>query len=383
MSTTSFVIGASELAEITAWVARILDARPLSPALGGLLFEAEADADTEGRLTVRGYDGDTALVATVDAAVESPGSLLVSGRLMNAIASTLAGGRKPAQIKVSGTKDRPFESTTAKVTSGRSEWEMPLMNTSEYPPLPRLDAAIGVLDAAALNAALARVLPAVGRDPSTPSLSAVKLEGDAAELTMAATDRYRIASITLPWTPKVEIVEGTVDELLPADLLEPTMRAFGAGDQVALHVGGTVGFTTDTRSVIGRPLAGGFPPWRSRMKADPAHYVTLDTEELLWTVNQANALGESHITLHLDGDEIEVSARGDIGTARALAPVAELVGEPLTLTVNAQYLREGLTACGSPQVTVHLGANAHRPVMLLPVGDAAFQYLTIPLRVGQ
>ena len=52
-----------------------------------------------------------------------------------------------------------------------------------------------------LAAAIAQVVPAASRDDTLPMLTGVCLDIDGDALTLAATDRYRLAVGTVPWHP--------------------------------------------------------------------------------------------------------------------------------------------------------------------------------------
>ena len=51
-------------------------------------------------------------------------------------------------------------------------------------------------------AAVAQVAIAAGRDDTLPVLTGVRVEIDGERLTLAATDRYRLAVRELPWRPE-------------------------------------------------------------------------------------------------------------------------------------------------------------------------------------
>ena len=72
------------LADGVAWSARALPNRPSIPTLSGLLIAAD-----EQDLTLSGFDLENAAQVHVDATVDEPGRVLVSGRLLADIARSL------------------------------------------------------------------------------------------------------------------------------------------------------------------------------------------------------------------------------------------------------------------------------------------------------
>src|SRR5215472_11901262 len=73
----------------------------------------------------------------------------------------------------------------------------------EYPALPEQPAPAGTVDGGVLAVAAAQVVPAASRDDTLPMLTAVCLEIDGETLTLAATDRYRLAVREVSWVPAV------------------------------------------------------------------------------------------------------------------------------------------------------------------------------------
>ena len=72
------------LADGVAWSARALPNRPSIPTLSGLLIAADGQD-----LTLSGFDLENAAQVHVDATVDEPGRVLVSGRLLADIARSL------------------------------------------------------------------------------------------------------------------------------------------------------------------------------------------------------------------------------------------------------------------------------------------------------
>ena len=59
----------------------------------------------------------------------------------------------------------------------------------------------GTVDSAEFATAVGQVAIAAGRDDTLPMLTGVRLEIDGDRLTLAATDRYRLAVRELGWQP--------------------------------------------------------------------------------------------------------------------------------------------------------------------------------------
>ena len=170
------------LADAAAWVARSLPARPPVPVLGGVLIQGGGDPGAE-TLTVSGFDYETSARVEVDATIGDPGQVLVSGRLLADIARALP--PKPVDLVVDGAR--------ATINCGSSRFSLPTMPVEDYPQLPAMPQRAGSVQADKLAAAVAQVAVAAGRDDTLPMLTGVRLEIEGTRLTLAATDRFRLA----------------------------------------------------------------------------------------------------------------------------------------------------------------------------------------------
>ena len=179
------------LADAAAWVARSLPARPPVPVLGGVLLEAMSGSSGD-RLTVSGFDYETSARVELDATIGDPGRVLVSGRLLADITRALPA--KPVDVVVDGAR--------ATISCGNSRFSLPTMPVEDYPQLPAMPQIAGVVPGDVLAQAVQQVAVAAGRDDTLPMLTGIRLEIDGPRLTLAATDRFRLAVRELEWTPE-------------------------------------------------------------------------------------------------------------------------------------------------------------------------------------
>jgi DNA polymerase-3 subunit beta len=63
----------------------------------------------------------------------------------------------------------------------------------DYPPLPQMPDASGAVDSAEFAEAVAQTVIAAGRNDTLPMLTGIRIEIDGDRLTLAATDRFRLA----------------------------------------------------------------------------------------------------------------------------------------------------------------------------------------------
>lgn len=354
----------SDLNAATSWAARIVPTHPGVPILSGLLLDA-----TEGQLSITAFDYDTRGTSTVAADTATPGRVVVSGRLLAAIAKAAT---KSAHITI--TVDGP----TVTVQAGRSEWTLPTMPADDFPGLPQLGDPIGEIDADVLRRTLPRVTTAIGADPTVPALTGVKLDGDDTGLTLAATDRFRVASATVAWKPATTT---TVSALLAPELLNAAARAAGSGTVAVFHSDSTFGFSTDTHHIVGRRISAEFPNL-ARVTPTPCdHYTIIDVAELAHAVNNAAVMLDRAPILELafTTDTVRVRAIGD-GTQAETHTSGDLTGDPTTFGINARYLTAALNAMETDRATIHF---ADRVILMLPEGDDEYHHVICKVKLPE
>ena len=149
------------------------------PLLCGLLLEASADG-----LTLSCFDYEISARITVPAEVFEPGSALVPGKLLAEITRSLPA--RPVEFAA--------EAEVVTLTCGRAEFGLVCLTAEDYPALPEPPAPVGVADGGPLAAAVLQVASSASRDDTLPMLTAICVDVDGEVLTLAATDRYRMAA---------------------------------------------------------------------------------------------------------------------------------------------------------------------------------------------
>ena len=251
------------LADAVAWAARSLPSRPPVPVLAGLLLDA-----SDGRLVLSSFDYEVSGRVEIAADIAEPGVALVSGRLLADISRSLPA--RPVEIATDAAK--------VVVTCGSSRFSLLTLPVEDYPALPDMPSASGSLRGDSFAAAVAQVSIAAGRDDTLPVLTGVRLEIDGEKITMAATDRYRLAVRDLAWTPEQSGLSAIA--LVPARTLADTAKSLVGADKVTVALAsgsgaeGLVGFEGAGRRTTSRLLDGEFPKYRSLLPGrvtDPRH----------------------------------------------------------------------------------------------------------------
>jgi DNA polymerase III subunit beta len=370
-----FRVDRDVLAEAVAWAARSLPTRPPAPVLAGLLLEAEGST-----LTLSGFDLEVSGRVEVPADVDEPGRALVSGRLLADIARALP--PLPVECATDGPK--------VAVRCGQSRFTLLTLPVEDYPSLPDMPSTSGVIDGAAFAAAVAQVAVAAGRDDTLPALTGIRVEITDDVLTLAATDRYRLAVRELPWKPERSGVEATA--LVPARTLNDTAKALTGADAVEIAfatrdgaVEALIGFEGDGRRTTTRLIDGEFPKYRSLLPNESQTTAIVETASLIDAVKRVALVAERNTPVRLSFTAAGLGLEAGTGDeAQAQESVeAQVDGDEIVIAFNPQYLLDGLGAIGGENVRLAF-TTSNKPAVLSSADDTAgaYRYLLMPVRIG-
>ena len=366
------------LAEAVAWAARSLPARPPVPVLAGLMLDAR-----DGRLVLSSFDYEVSARVEIAADIAEPGVALVSGRLLADISRSLPG--RPVEVATDAAK--------VVVTCGSSRFTLLTLPVEDYPALPEMPGASGSLRGDVFAAAVSQVSIAAGRDDTLPVLTGVRLEIEGEKITMAATDRYRLAVRDLGWTPEQSGLSAVA--LVPARTLSDTAKALAAADKVTVALAGAtggeglVGFEGGGRRTTSRLLDGEFPKYKSLLPSESASVATVETASLVESVRRVALVAERNTPIRLSFTAGELTLEAGTGDeAQASESLdAALDGDDISIAFNPAYLLDGLGALDAPQAELRFTSST-RPAVLAgketaedTAGDD-YRYLLMPVRLS-
>lgn len=363
------IIDARPLAAAVSTATRSIPVRPPVPVMAGVTLDC-----TDTTLTVGGFDYDTSTRVELPCTVLDPGRALVSGRLLGDIAKALPPTRAVEIVT---------DATRATITSGKSKFTLPLLPYDDYPAIPELPPHAGSVDTAALVDAIGRVVPSAGRDDSLPMLTGTRLEIDGKRLTLASTDRFRLAIAELDWTPTDPNLEAGL--LVPAQSLADIAKTIAGTASVDLLLAAKhpmIGVTADGVQATTRLLDAEFPHYRQLIPPDHTSELRVNVADLTAAIKRVALVAGrvAQVRLACTDTQVVVSAGGDDAGEGEDTLDAVLTGPPITICFNPAYVLDGLAALDTATAVWRM-TTPTRPALLLPDdGGSATTVLLMPVR---
>lgn len=364
------------LADAVQWAARSLPTRPSVPILAGLLVRADASG-----VTFSSFDYETSAQISVAATVTDEGQALISGRLLADISRSLPG--KPVDIVADDSK--------MELTCGSARFTLQALPVAEYPSLPEMPEATGTLPSDGFAHAVQQVVVAAGRDELLPVFTGVRIEIEGDQLSLLATDRYRMALKEMAWDPQSPQASATA--LVPARVLADTAKSMTAGEKVTLSLASTgagdgiIGFegagSAGQRQTTTRLLDGEFPKVRHIMNFAPALTVRVSTAEAIAAARRVALVAERNTSLRMlinEGSITLEAATGDQAQASEAieAVVNQVDGGEISVPAagfNPTYLLDALGVFDTPYVNLSFTAPS-KPCQLTGLPELDGEPLT-------
>ena len=352
-------------------VSRAVSTRGTTQALSGVLLSAQS-----GRVTLAATDLDLGLETALEANVEAEGAVLLPGRLFAEIARSLA---DPSVEIESREAEHDVE-----IRSGGSSFHLRVLPAEDFPNLPQPEQSPALrLPAAALEESIELVARAASRDDMRPVLTGVFVSASGKEMTMVATDSYRLA---VKRTELEAELDGELEANIPARALRELGRILsseGAGETSISLLTNQAVFQAGSILLSTRLIDGQFPNFRQLLPESYEHDVRLPRSDLLDVTRRVSQLAQRNAPLRLSfrAGELTVAAETpEVGDARESMPAA-FEGEELEIGFNPEFLKEGIECVSGDEILMRL-ISPLRPGLLEPVEGDEFRYLVMPIRLN-
>ena len=367
-----------QLAQSLNMVSRAVSTRSTLPVLSNVLVITDA-----GRLRLSATNLELGISVWIGAQIEEQGSITVPARTFTDLISTL-----PSDKITLSLNERTF---TLNVLCGTNSTDIKGIDAQEFPPMPVSDMEEGIaLNVSDLKEMIHQVAFAASTDEARPVLQGVSLSVVEQEITLAATDGFRIsvrkAQLSTPANRSLAAV-------IPARALNELARIAVDGEQsvvMSIPKGrGQVIFHLRDAELVSQLIEGNFPDYKAILPKSFRTKSIISTSGLLKACRQAEIIardGNNVIRLNLkpgteNMGELEISAQSEETGKTEVNLEASVEGDALLIAFNVRFLREVLEVIKTQSVAIEMIAN-NAPGLVRPVGEDNFQHVIMPMHLG-
>ena len=265
------------------------------------------------------------------------------------------------------------------------------IDAQDFPPVPVPDLTEGVdLNLTDFKEMIQQVAFAASTDEARPVLQGVKMEVTENEITLAATDGFRISV-------RKEMLANPIKQnfsiIIPARAMNELARIFSDTDKAVTMVvpqgRGQVIFHLKDAELVSQLIDGNFPDFRAILPKSAKTRTIISTPAFLKACRQAEIIareGNNVIRLDIVPDDethgkVEISAQTEETGKSDISVEANIDGSGLLIAFNVRFLREVLDVIHTPNVALETNAN-NSPGVIKPVGDDNFVHVIMPMHLG-
>lgn len=358
------------LAEMQA-ATRVASTRASVQALSGVMIVAETE-----RALLLATDMEVGLRVPLHAEVLQPGSAVLPARLLLDVVRSLPGETVTLELRA--------QEQDVEVVSGTAKFHLRTLRSEDFPTLPDADAATAIkLPCKAFVDTALQVSRSASKDETRPVLTGVLISATGQELTMVATDSYRLS---VKHTNIEANLDAPLEANVPARALQELARIAQSVEEAELGVSlgqSQIVFEVGEIVLSSRLIDGQFPNYRQLLPESVEHELRLDSAEIVEVVRRVSLLAQKNAPLRLafSEGELTVSAQTpDVGEASESLPVP-FSGEPVEIGFNPEFLRDGLESVEAEQLVLKL-ISPLRPGLIESPEAGEFVYLIMPIRLN-
>lgn len=361
-------------------VLRAISSKTTIPILTGLKMLV-----TDHSVILTGSDADITIESTLDASdssyglsIEEPGAIVLPARFFNEVIKKLPD--KQATIEV-------FNGLQVRITSGTAEFTINGQDANNYPHLPEVESENTVeLASDMLREVIDQTRIAVSKQESRPILTGIHVTLNNGILTAVATDSHRLAQrkVELP-----ETADRDFDIVLPgASMTELAKMIADEKDGVKMQITENQAlFIFGNTHFYSRLLEGNYPETSRLIPESSDTRLEITASDLLASIERASLLSHESrnnvVKLSVNPENKIATVSGtsaDVGNVEEEINADQIVGNPLEISFNPDYMRDALKSFGQTKILISF-TTALRPFTLVPTEEKAnFVQLITPVR---
>lgn len=358
----------------------VVEKRTTVPILSHVLLTA-----IPNKLLLTSTDMDMALIETVSANVEIPGTISVPAHLLYEVVRKLSDS-------TGITLHYNSETSQLSVSSGRSKFELPSLPADDFPQLTHSDLTHHfTLPAPVLKHLIDTTRFAMSNEETRYHLNGVHFHTLSSEgkniLRAVATDMHRLACVECEapegalGMPEIIVGRKTITEIRKLlDEAEQPVQIGISGSRIEFALDGT-----NTNAVLSSRLVDGtFPDYQAAMAIENDKLLVVNTKAFAEAVDRVGTVVNDKvraIKLKISENSAVLSAvSADFGSAIEELDVDFAYNDAFEICFNVRYLIDIAQQIGTEEIEFLL-ADGESSVLLRPTNNSNSIFILMPMRV--
>lgn len=348
-------------------VSRVASSKTQLPILGNILLKTD-----NNRLLVAATNLEIATSQYIGAKLIKPGVITVPARLITEFVSNLP--KESIDLKVIGTNLHIKSGKYQSIINGAIADDFPELPTINEKPIAKYS-----INSEDFKQAVTQTVITSSNDTTRPVLTGVYWHSHDGQLTLAATDGYRLSEKKLIET------KSDISAIIPTQTLQEVLRNITdetseiniAFDEVQVE------FEINNTQIISRLIDGNFPDYKQLVPKKTTTEVKIKKEEFVRIVKISGLFArESGGSITITADEsknnIQIhSIASQLGENTSDAS-AEVSGDG-QVTLNSRYLNEALAVIDGEEILFSFSGKLS-PCVLKSTTETNYYHIIMPLK---
>lgn len=350
-------------------------------AAEGILIDCTGE-----RAVIISYDLEKGIRIEIDADIAEPGACIINAQNLNSIIKLMPAGLITLEVS---------DNWRARLSSGKSEFEINALNPREYPTLPDISNLKGFnIKQGDMKKMIAQTLFAVAQNDVRPTFNGALLKIKGNRITTVGCDSYRLAICE-----KLCELENTYGEELDISLIIPG-RTLGEvlkllsepNENVSINISRKqVIFRFDSKDTVffSRLIEGEYIDYERIIPKNSTIFVDIDTESFENALERASIVtdesagkNKSAARCHFNDNRLEITSVSANGKVRDEISTGHEGGE-IEIGFNCRYLMEALKASMTDKLRLSL-STPFISMIIEPIEadeNDRFIFLVLPIKM--
>lgn len=350
--------------------ARFVASKVQLPILNHLLLSTD-----NGRLKLSATNLELGINYWIGAKIETEGSLCLPAKEITEFVSYLPPGRLDLSLK----------DNLLTLSSAKTESTFTSLPPSDFPEIPSLDPKTAFeVDLSLLTQAVNQIAFSAATDDSRPVLTAILCTFSPEEISLVATDGFRLSLKHLKLPQSLSINTQTL--LIPARTLLEVVKLAKSSKKIKIGLtpdAHQLVFVLDDLELVSRLIDGEYPDYNRIVPGASTAKLHLNREEFIQAIKQTSVFARESanvVKLSLKNNSLELSANAPQIGQNKVTVDARIEGDPLEIAFNYKFISDFLSVCNGEEIVVELNEPLS-PGLFRDQSDPAFTHIIMPVRI--
>lgn len=355
------------------------------PILGNILLETE-----NGRLKLSATNLEVGIISRIGAKINKEGKITIPAKLLSSFINNLPSGDK-IELKT--------ENQVLQIKSGSYKAKIKGLDAQDFPIIPKMqDNFILKIPAQRIKEIISRILMCISINETRPELTGVNMRLLENEVSLAATDSFRLAEEIINITDNEKgvdyslFISKTNSLIIPASTFSEIIRIITPEiEEVKIIIEESqIFFKIDDVVVVSRLINGKYPEYKQIMPSSFNTRAVLKKEDVARALKIASAFinnkaGEINFSINPEKNKVTIEYQSQEIGGNVTELAADIIGPEQNIVFNPRYILDGISPLPSSQVAFLMNNNSSPVAIKMLNADKGdifndYTYIVMPIK---